>query len=155
MGRCSRPRSMPGIIMEVVILYGTENIDWEELCELFRLAPLGNREPERLQLAAKSSHTVCSAFVDGKLVGFGRSISDGQYQSAIYDVVVMPEYQGQGVGKSIMNSLLDKLPKNAPVLIYSVPGKQAFYNRFGFRNLKTGMGLFPNPDVSRANGYLE
>ena len=48
---------MPGIIMEVVILYGTENIDWEELCELFRLAPLGTREPERLKLAAENSHT--------------------------------------------------------------------------------------------------
>jgi len=40
-------------------------------------------------------------------------------------------------------------------IIYSAPGKQDFYRKLGFRNLKTGMGLFPDPDLSRAKGYLE
>ena len=141
--------------MNISIEYGTENIDWAALCEIFRLAPLGTREPERLKAAAENSHTVCSAFVDGKMVGFGRAISDGQYQSAIYDVVVLPEFQNQGVGKSIMNAILEKLPKGTTVLIFVVPGKQDFYRKFGFGNLKTGMGLFPNPELSKAKGYLE
>ncbi|WP_054699992.1 GNAT family N-acetyltransferase [Desulfosarcina cetonica] len=141
--------------MNITIKYGTENIDWMALCEIFRLAPLGTREPEKLKIAAENSHTVCSAFTGQKIIGFGRAISDGQYQSAIYDVVVLPEFQNQGVGKLIMESLLEKLPKSGPVLIFVAPGKQEFYRKLGFGKLKTGMGLFPNPDMSRAKGYLE
>jgi len=141
--------------MNVSIKYGTEDLNWIEVCEIFRLAPLGTRDPEKLQLAAENSHTVVSAFVDENLVGFGRAISDGQYQSAIYDIVVLPEFQNQGIGSSIMSALLERLPKKTTVLIFVAPGKRAFYRKFGFGNLKTGMGLFPNPEMSRAKGYLE
>jgi predicted N-acetyltransferase YhbS len=68
---------------------------------------------------------------------------------------VLPAFQGKGIGRSIMVALLEKLPKAAPVLIFTAPGKQDFYRKLGFGNLKTGMGLFPNPDISRAKGYLE
>lgn len=141
--------------MNVSIKYGTEHLDWTDVCEIFRLAPLGTRDPKKLQPAAENSHTVVSAIVDEKLVGFGRAISDGQYQSAIYDIVVLPEFQRKGIGSTIMNALLEKLPKKTTVLIFVAPGKQAFYRKFGFGNLKTGMGLFPNPEMSRAKGYLE
>jgi aralkylamine N-acetyltransferase len=141
--------------MNISITYGTENIDWEALCEIFRRAPLGTREPEMLKIAAENSHTVCSAYADRKIIGFGRAISDNQYQSAIYDVVVLPEFQNQGIGKLIMKALLEKMPKSGAVLIFVAPGKQNFYRKFGFGNLKTGMGLFPNPEISRAKGYLE
>jgi predicted N-acetyltransferase YhbS len=70
-------------------------------------------------------------------------------------MVVLPELQNQGVGKSIMKAILEKLPKGGPVLIFVAPGKQDFYRKIGFSNLKTGMGLFPNPEMSRAKGYLE
>jgi predicted N-acetyltransferase YhbS len=141
--------------MNISIKYGTENIDWLALCEIFKLAPLGTREPEKLKIAAENSHTVCSAYVEQKIIGFGRAISDSQYQSAIHDVVVLPEFQNLGVGKLIMQALLEKLPKSAPVLVFVAPGKQDFYHKLGFGNLKTGMGLFPNPEMSRAKGYLE
>ncbi|MBI4962135.1 MAG: GNAT family N-acetyltransferase [Desulfomonile tiedjei] len=141
--------------MNISLKYGTANIDWVALCEVFRLAPLGTREPEKLKMAAMNSHTVCSGYADRRIIGFGRALSDGEYQSAIYDVVVLPEFQNRGVGQSIMEALLEKLSKNAPVLIYAAPGKQDFYRKFGFGNLKTGMGLFPNPSMSRAKGYLE
>ncbi len=153
--RLTHYRPMCEKTMNVSIEYGTEQIDWAALCEIFRLAPLGTREPDKLKIAAENSFAVCTALVDGRMVGFGRAISDGQYQSAIYDVVVLPEFQNQGVGKTIMNALIEKLPKKSTVLIFVAPGKQDFYRKFGFGNLKTGMGLFPNPEMSRAKGYLE
>ena len=107
------------------------------------------------EIASKNSSVVCSVFVDGKMIGFGRAISDGQYQSAIYDVVVLPEFQDQGVGKTIMNALLKKLPKTSTILIFAAPGKEHFYRKYGFCNLKTGMGLFSNAEWFRANGYIE
>jgi ribosomal protein S18 acetylase RimI-like enzyme len=141
--------------MKFSIKHGIENIDWVALCEIFRLAPLGTREPEKLKIAAANSHTVCCAYLDEAIIGFGRALSDGQYQSAIYDVVVLPQFQNQGVGKAIMKALLRNLPPHATVLLYAAPGKENFYRKFGFGKLKTGMGLFPNPEMSRAKGYLE
>lgn len=140
--------------MKIQIRYGIDHIDWMDLCELIRMAPLGSRNPEKLKMAAAKSFLVCSAMVDEKIIGFGRALSDGQYQAAIYDVVVSPGYRKKGIGKLIMRSLLEKLPREATILIYVAPGKQAFYEKLGFGQLKTGMGMFPNPEKSRANGYL-
>lgn len=140
--------------MKIQIEYGIEGIAWNELCELIRVSPLGTRDPERLRVASENSFVVCSAYVSQKIVGFGRALSDGQYQSAIYDVVVSPEHQNKGVGKLIMESLIKRLPKDATTLIYVAPGKQAFYEKQNFKHLKTGMGIFPDPEKSKNNGYI-
>jgi aralkylamine N-acetyltransferase len=140
--------------MKILIQFGSENIDWNELSELIRLSPLGKRDPEKLRIASENSFIVCSAYVSQKIVGFGRALSDGQYQSAIYDVVVSHEHQKMGVGKLIMESLIKRLPKDATTLIYVAPGKQEFYEKQNFKHLKTGMGLFPDPEKSKANGYI-
>lgn len=137
--------------MTIYIKYGIENIDWDELCDLIRISPLGTRDPLRLKVATENSFVVCSAYALEKIVGFGRAISDGEYQSAIYDVVVLPEYQNKGVGKLIMESLLECLPNQAVTLVYVAPGKQVFYERRSFSHLKTGMGLFPDPAQSKVN----
>jgi aralkylamine N-acetyltransferase len=138
----------------VRIQFGIDHVDWEAVCEIIRLAPLGTRNPDKLRSAATNSYAVCTAYEGGHLIGFGRAISDGYYQSAIYDVVVHPECQGRGVGKALMEALLDKLPRSGPVLIYAAPGKQDFYRQFGFEVLKTGMARFPDPERYRAKGYL-
>ena len=63
-------------------------------------------------------------------------------------------YQKHRIGKFLVESLLEKLPKESTVLIYVAPGKQEFYKKLDFGHLKTGMGLFPDPERSRKNGYL-
>ena len=35
------------------------------------------------------------------MIGFGRAISDGTYQAAIYDVAVNPDFQKKGLGNII------------------------------------------------------
>lgn len=135
--------------------YGIERIDWSALCDVFRRAPLGLREPEKLKIAAENSYVVCATFIDETIIGFGRAISDGHYQSAVYDIVVLPEYQNMGVGKAIMSALLKKLPQNSTVSLFSVPGKQGFYEKFGINNLLTAMAIFPDPHRSREKGYIE
>ncbi len=138
----------------VRIQFGIDHVDWEAVCEIIRLAPLGTRDPDKLCAAAANSYAVCTAYEGEQLIGFGRAISDGQCQSAIYDVVVRPEFQGRGIGKAIMKALLEKLPPGGPVLIYAAPGKQEFYRQFGFEVLQTAMARFPDPERYRAKGYL-
>ncbi|WP_316246002.1 GNAT family N-acetyltransferase [Bacillus sp. E214] len=42
-------------------------------------------------------------------MGFGRALSDGVFNGAIYDLVVHTDEQGNGVAKEIINSLLTQL----------------------------------------------
>lgn len=140
--------------MAFSIKIGTDDIDWVALRDIFRLTPLGIRDADGLRTAAENSYLVCSAFAGQKLIGFGRALSDGLYQSAIYDLVVLPRFQNRGVGRAIMQTLLGKLPRSSTVLIYAAPGKQQFYRQLGFDALKTGMGRFPRPELARAKGYL-
>lgn len=133
--------------------FGTEHLDWPELCRVFELAPLGTREPEKMRRAAENSYLVCAAYSGDSIIGFGRAISDGECQSAIYDIVVLQEYHGQGVGKSIVEGLLAGLPEG-PVLIYVVPGKERFYRKMGFKKLLTGMGKFPDKHRAKERGYV-
>ena len=90
-----------------------------------------------------------------RLVGFGRGVSDGVMQSLVCDLVVLPEYQGRGVGRELLKALLKELPTDpGVVLMFAVPGKEGFYKKFGFHRLKTGMGHFTNPEDRRRQGYI-
>jgi len=91
--------------MPISLSFKINGIDWSEVTEIFRQAPLGNREPEKLRRACENSYLVCFAFDKKKLVGMGRAISAGEYQAAIYDLVVLPEYQSNGIGRQIMEAI--------------------------------------------------
>ncbi|CAN1151468.1 Uncharacterized N-acetyltransferase ycf52 [Linum perenne] len=43
---------------------------------------------------------------NGKLVGFGRAVTDVGLTASIHDVVVVPELQGMGIGKMIVQKIL-------------------------------------------------
>lgn len=94
------------------------------------------------------------AFDSDKLIGMARSLCDGEYQAAIYDVVLLPEYQGGGIGKCMMKRLRDQLPVEN-VILYAVPGREGFYEKCGFKKLRTGMAVL-NPEASAPDrGILE
>jgi len=52
----------------------SDNIDWHELSELYRVAPLAYKEPELLRIAFSNSMFKRFAFEDGKLVAAGRGL---------------------------------------------------------------------------------
>jgi ribosomal protein S18 acetylase RimI-like enzyme len=70
---------------------------------------------------------------DGCTVGMLRVCGDGRYYT-IWDVIVVPTYQGQKIGTEMMKQALDELrrrgPKGAFVGLFT--GKRGFYQRLGF-----------------------
>jgi aralkylamine N-acetyltransferase len=129
-------------------------VDWKQLAGIFRRAPLGEREPPRLREVFQASTVCCFAFLGDELVGCGRAISDRTSYAAIFDVVIAPEHQGQGIGTAIMQKLM-AAAKAPNVILHSVPGKEGFYSRLGFRRMKTAMARFVNPEVQVRGGYIE
>src|SRR6476660_6127436 len=107
-----------------------ETLDWDELCALYRAAPLGNKSPEGLKIAFTNSMFRSLAYDDGKLVGVGRALADGVDCSYICDVAVLPSHQGTGLGKEIVGRLVDLSRGHRKIILYAVPGKEDFYRKF-------------------------
>jgi GNAT superfamily N-acetyltransferase len=103
-------------------------------------------EPDVHQRAFEASHTTVFVYENHQLLGFGRALSDGEYQGAIYDVVVLPEAQGKGIGKIIIETIKGALP-SCNLILYATPGKEGFYKKLGFGLMKTGMAVFTNPQA--------
>ena len=139
--------------MGIRLQFDTDGVDWEEAAEVFRRAPLGTREPEKFRRACENSFTVCFAYDGSKLVGMGRALSDGEYQAGLYDLVVLPEYQGKGIGKAIVGAIHERLPACTTIL-YSAPGKEPFYEKCGYHRLLTGMIRSSDPEGLRARGFV-
>lgn len=140
--------------MNLKIQYNCLNIDWNYVSEILKKVGMSYFEAEVHKKAFENSHTVVIAFDDDKLIGFGRAISDGTIQAAIYDVAVLPEYQGKNVGKVIINSILKCIPQ-CNFILYASPGKETFYEKLNFKKMKTGMALFRNEEIMQIKGFTE
>nr|WP_272699637.1 GNAT family N-acetyltransferase [Desulfovibrio sp. Fe33] len=139
--------------MNIALRFDTEGVDWTNAAEVFEKAPLGTREPDVLRRTFENSGLTCFAWRGETLVGLGRALSDGVAHSVIYDLCMIPECQGQGLGTRMMEAMLERL--NTPnVVLWSVPGKEPFYARFGFNPMRTAMARLENPERSAAQGYI-
>lgn len=88
----------------------------------------GNYSMERTKSAL--SKTLNITAYDGKaLVGCLRILSDGYYFGTITELLVLPEYQRQGVG----SRLLQFAKEHTPTMLYfgSQPGAEGFYEKNG------------------------
>jgi len=130
-----------------------EDIDWMEVRHCLRTVDMAYRDPELHRQAFNNSYAVVFLREGKRLIGFGRAISDGAYQAAVYDVAVLPPYQRQGLGTLIMERLLVRLA-DCNVILYANPGREDFYLKLGFRPLLTGMGKFLKPAVLKARGLI-
>lgn len=78
------------------------------------------------------------------LVGFARATSDGIYRATIWDVVIHPTYQGAGLGRKLVQTVLGHPHMSRVERVYLMTThQQQFYERIGFQeNQTTTMVLF-------------
>ena len=134
--------------------YSIDAVDWDELSALYRAAPLGDKKPQSLRTVFSNSLFKCFVYEEGRLVGAGRALADGADCSYICDIAVLPSHQGTGVGKQIVSYLVEQSRGHQKIILYSVPGREGFYGRFGFLRMRTAMAIFENQQHARERGYL-
>lgn len=139
--------------MEIIIHNNKENISWTELKDIYRLVGWNNHTEQKIKQIFEASTLVTVACKDSRIVGFGRALSDGVFNAAIYDVVVHPDFQGLGIGKRIMENLLYHLRDISCVHLISTTGRVEFYEGLGLRHVKTAMARYLNPQLTEE--YLE
>ncbi|MEK5521770.1 GNAT family N-acetyltransferase [Heyndrickxia sporothermodurans] len=128
-------------------------VNLEEMKEIYSSVGWTKHSEEIIKQVFEASNVLAFVTVNGRIVGFGRAMSDGVFNAAIYDVVVHPDFQKQGIAKQIMQYLLDELSDVSCVHLISTTGNEGFYKRLGLKKLKTGMARYLNPNL--AHEYLE
>lgn len=105
-----------------------------------------DRPLEQVEKALKNGLFNVSAICDGKVVGMGRLVGDGAMYWYLQEIIVLPEYQGKGIGKSIVNRLIEHIRSTAipgtkvSIGLTAVKGKEPFYEKFGFSVGSTEIG---------------
>ena len=140
--------------MSLEWLYSHGSIDWEELSNLYRVAPLGEKKPEDLKKAFSNSMFKCFILDSEQLVGVGRALSDGIDCSYLCDVAVLPNHQGAGIGKSIVAKLVELSKGHKKIILYSYPGTESFYKKLGFKRMSTAMAIFENQSQALELGLV-
>jgi len=90
------------------------------------------KESEEKVLSKSLSFTVRH---NGKLIGYARVWGDFTYYWSVWDVMILPEYQGYGIGYDLMNCIMSYIKQKSyiKIFLFSAKGKENFYSNFGFK----------------------
>jgi len=101
------------------------------------------QEFDKLTAGLKNSLKVLTAWDADKLVGLVRAIGDGATILYVQDLLILPEYQNQGVGFSLMKKLLANYPQvmQKVLMTEEAPDVRHFYEKCGFISADQGSGV--------------
>ncbi len=107
------------------------------VADFLRLRVISGLTPRPVEAAKKAlpnSLFGVHLIIDNNTVAMGRVVGDGALNFEIVDVAVDPQYQGQGLGRIVMQNIMQYLNENAPegayiTLLADVP---ELYKNFGF-----------------------
>jgi GNAT superfamily N-acetyltransferase len=72
-----------------------------------------------------------------EVIGCGRVVGDGGVYFYVQDIIVLPEFQGKGIGRHIMDAIMEYLKTHASngafVGLMAAKGVSEFYERYGFK----------------------
>ena len=96
------------------------------------------RSQTDLHRMLRGSEAAVSAWQGQRLVGFGRATSDGIYRAVLWDVVVIRDQEGQGLGRRLVETLLLAAPVASAERVYLMTtNSKGFYERLGFQEVIT------------------
>ncbi len=97
------------------------------------------RETEKIRRAFTNSYRYVTAWDSEIIIGAGRIISDGECYGWIHDMSVLSSYRKQGIGRRIVETLLEG---NEGLLVGLTSSFEAvdFYTKLGFNKLETVAG---------------
>jgi N-acetylglutamate synthase-like GNAT family acetyltransferase len=125
--------------------------DLAQVIRLFRAAAFWAQGRTEADMATAIAHSfpVVTAWDGEVLMGFARATSDGVFRATIWDVVIDPAYQGGGLGRKMVETLLSHPHMSRVERVYLMTTRQqGFYQRIGFEeNPSTTMVLFNNTAV--------
>ncbi|KAK6266446.1 hypothetical protein QUC31_017283 [Theobroma cacao] len=152
-------KSQPDGEVEQIIFSSGGDVDIYELQALCDKVGWPRRPLSKLAAALKNSYMVATlhsvrklASSEGdeqkKLIGMARATSDHAFNATIWDVLVDPCYQGQGLGKAMVEKLIRTLLQRdiGNITLFADSQVVEFYRNLGFEPDPEGIkGMFWYP----------
>lgn len=115
------------------------NLTYEEYLDI--IETIGWKFPSKrlLEKSLSNSETV-KYVVNNETVAMARLVTDYGYIALVADVIVKPECQRKGIGKKLINNLLERAKASLEegetmmIQLLAADGKKAFYEQFGFKD---------------------
>ena len=114
----------------------------DAIAAVYRAAPLFRPvlDTDRIQRMYDGSNVVVTAWDGDRLVGILRGLTDGAYDGYVCDLAIHSDYQGQGVGRG----LLDEATKSRPDVSWMLRASQIaidYYSHIGWQKVENGWSL--------------
>ncbi|KAK2976395.1 hypothetical protein RJ640_008105 [Escallonia rubra] len=113
-----------------------EDLNLDHLNTVFVAVGFPRRDTDKIRLALEHTDTLLWYEYEKtkRPVAFARATGDGVFNAIIWDVVVDPSFQGIGLGKAVMERILEELLRKGicNVALYSEPRVLGFYRPLGF-----------------------
>ena len=95
------------------------------------------RSLQDLRHMLAGSAAVVSLWRGRRLVGFARASSDGVFRAVLWDVVIPEDLQGQGLGRQLVEALLNTPQRQGVERVYLMTTNSAgFYEQLGFQRVE-------------------
>ena len=127
------------------------NISPEEYMEMRKRVGWTEFPLEEARSCVENAYMVlCVRNEDDKAIGVVRLLWDGGYVAYLSDVIVDPDYQGQGIGRTLVEAVIKRIKDDmkpgykVKLNLSSAKGKEPFYEKFGFKirpNENAGAGM--------------
>lgn len=123
----------------------SKDLNYKQLDNLFEAIGWKRRGAQKWREVLAKSAYIISIADNGVVIALGRIMEDG-VMCMFYDIGVHPHYQGKGIGKRILNALIDyvKDKKYASIGLFAWEENSnnfPFYEKFGFVKQSSGMEL--------------
>jgi ribosomal protein S18 acetylase RimI-like enzyme len=106
--------------------------DLEKLIHLFQQAGWHDKiNKARIKSMIEHSNIIVTAWDNKEMVGFARCTTDYTFNGQINNVVVDENYRNQGIGKKLINRILESSDK-VTYILRADPGSIDFYKKLGF-----------------------
>ena len=96
------------------------------------------KDPQQVLWSALQQSQVITAWHEERLVGLVRGITDQQTILYIQDLLVLQEFQRQGIGQTLVNKLVADYPtiRQKVLLTDDTEKTRAFYEACGFQSVE-------------------
>lgn len=124
--------------LEHVYIRKNVPINLYELEELCQSVGWVHRPLRKVKKALQNSYLVISVIEKqrdiGHLIGFARVTSDYAFNATIWDVVIHPKFQKMGLGKILMQEIIQELRRDdiSNITLFADPQVVNFYKALGF-----------------------
>lgn len=117
-----------------ITLIESKEIDREQIIALYKANGWSAaHKPTALYNALINSHSLVTAWDQNRLIGLGNAISDGHLVVYYPHLLVLPDYQGKGVGHAIVARMQEKYQGFHMQMLTADGQAIDFYKKVGFQ----------------------